>query len=64
MRWFVEITYRTDTGPTVVEHFVEELDEVADIVERGPDWNTIVDIRITLERVRSVGLTVEQSLKI
>lgn len=34
------------------QHFydIEELDELAEIIERGPDWNLIKDITITLNR--------------
>lgn len=61
MRWHVEITFRTEAGDNLVEHYVEELEEVAPIVERGPDWNTIVDIRIQLAQISSPDLTVEKS---
>jgi hypothetical protein len=61
MRWFAFITYRTDAGPIIVEHDIEELAELQTLVERGPDWNTIVDIRITLARVTSPDLTIEQA---
>ncbi len=64
MRWSVDILYRTETGDNLVEHFVEELEEIQNIVERGPDWNTIINISIDLIRVHSPGLTVERSADI
>lgn len=64
MRWHVEIIYRTEAGENVVAHYIEELDEVAEIVERGPDWNTIISISIDLVRVCTPGLTVEKSEQI
>jgi len=61
MRWSVEIIYRTESGENVVDYYIEELEELQDIVERGPDWNTIVAINIDLIRVCSPDLTVEQA---
>jgi hypothetical protein len=63
MRWKAIVTYRTEAGPLAVEHDVEELLELQDLVERGPDWNTIISIEITLARSISSDLTIEQSLE-
>lgn len=60
-RWAVEIIYRTDAGENCVPHEVEELSEIETLVERGPDWNTIIAIRVVLARMLSPGLTVEQA---
>lgn len=47
-RWAVAIIYLDET-PT--ENFeIEELSELEEIVEKGPDWNTIQHIYITLQR--------------
>lgn len=59
-RWKAVATYRSDAGPIDIEWDIEELEELQDLVERGPDWNCLVDIRITLNR-RYHGMTVEQS---
>ena len=45
-RWMAEITYTDGTPPDVVAF--EELFELQDIVERGPDWNAIECIVVTL----------------
>jgi hypothetical protein len=45
-RWMAEISYNDDK-PTDVVAF-EELFELQDIVERGPNWNTIEQIVVTL----------------
>jgi hypothetical protein len=46
-RWMAEITYRTDDeGPQV--HTFEEIGDLHDIIEMGPDWNDIEQIVITL----------------
>jgi len=45
-RWMAEITYRNG-APPLIEQF-EELVELHDIVELGPDWNEIEQIMVTL----------------
>lgn len=63
MRWKATATYRTETGPLVIEHDIEELDELADLIEASHDWNALEDIRITLaERSHPDGWTIEDSL--
>ena len=49
-RWMVCITYRTENGPTVVDYDIEELVEIDNIVESGPNWNSILDITIQLSK--------------
>lgn len=63
-RWKVSIPYRFDDGPRETVIFVEEIAELDDIIEHGPDWNAMVDCRITLNR-RSYpeDWTVEQIAK-
>lgn len=59
-RWKATIYYRSNTtGIVDVEHGIEELEELHDIVERGPDWNTIDRIEIVLDRKTSDGMTIE-----
>lgn len=60
LRWSAVVTYRTDAGPLDVIHDFEELSEVHGLVERGPDWNTIVKIEITLTS-RRYDVTIEQA---
>ena len=64
MRWNAEIIYLTDDGENVVEHFIEEIEDLHDLVEAGPDWNTIQGINLQLIEVLSPGLTVEKSKQI
>lgn len=60
-RWRAVVTYRSsEAGPVDVEHFIEEIDDLADIVERGPDWNAIERIEITLNRT-STYFTLEEA---
>jgi hypothetical protein len=63
-RWHATIYYRTDDGFTDVEHDIEEIEELQDLVEHGPDWNCIDKIVVELARPSGdPGITVEQSLK-
>lgn len=59
-RWKAVVYYRTFKGLLDIEHPLEELDELQDLVERGPDWNCIDHITITLDR-RSYDLTIEEA---
>lgn len=45
-RWHVEIEY----GNAGEQLDIEELEELHDLIERGPDWNLISFIKITLNR--------------
>jgi len=47
-RWTVSIIYRGETGAVVVDYEIEELEELQELVERGPDWNSIMDISVQL----------------
>lgn len=60
-RWKVTIWYRSESGLIDVEHGIEELEELQDIVERGADWNTIEQIVVVLNRCTNPGMTVEQA---
>ena len=60
LRWIVEIDFRTEHGVVTVDYLIEELHELDELVERGPDWNTILQIRVGLNpQCRSHGGTVE-----
>lgn len=63
-RWKAVATYRAEAGPVDVVHEIEELHEIADLIERGPDWNCLIDIRITLARPFVDGMTLEEAEKV
>jgi hypothetical protein len=46
-RWHVTVQYRMAAGPLDVEHDIEELVELHDLIEQGPNWDTILRIEIT-----------------
>ena len=61
LRWIAVVTYRAEAGPIEVDHHFEELEELERLIERGPDWNTIVSIVVTLnpEHATYPGDTIE-----
>lgn len=60
-RWHATIYYRSESGGVDVEHDFEELEDLHDIVERGPDWNAIDKIVVTLARKTDESMTLEQA---
>lgn len=59
--WHATIYYRTDDSFIDVEHDFEEIEDLHDIVERGPDWNTIDKIVVTLADKTDASLTLEKA---
>ncbi len=60
-RWKVILEHRTDFGPVETEFEIEELDELPELFERGPDWRTMIRCTVTLARNTESNLTVEQA---
>lgn len=56
LRWIATVTYRSEESPSgrssTVWH-IEELDELQDIVERGPDWNALLSVDVILNPKRA-----------
>lgn len=49
-RWRAVIEYESANGPISIEHFLEEIADLHDIIEHGPDWNTLTRCTVTLNR--------------
>ena len=63
-RWHAEVDYRTDSGIVSVPHDFEEIEDLHELIERGPDFYTIQKIVIWPQGAcASETLTVEQSLQ-
>lgn len=60
-RWTVTITHRSVYGSAAVQFDIEELEELQDIVEAGPDWHTIEYIDVRLTNNPMPELTMEQA---
>ncbi|TPK15190.1 hypothetical protein FJ872_19535 [Mesorhizobium sp. B2-5-9] len=65
-RWRAEIVYRSDLGPLELIHVFEEIEDLADLIERGPDWRCMISCEIALNRSSKEfeTLTVEQAAKL
>jgi hypothetical protein len=64
LRWIVTAVYRGDLGLIDIEFHIEELNELHDLIERGPDWNCIERISIALNpNRRAYDDTIEESLQ-
>lgn len=66
-RWQATITYRTENGSTQSVVEFEEFEDLGEIVERGPCWTIIEDIRVELQRAHfddpEVPKTLEQECR-
>jgi hypothetical protein len=62
-RWLATVTYRSDSSPIEVEHQFEEIADLHDLVERGPDWNTMeaIVVRLNPHRATHPGDTIERA---
>lgn len=61
IRWKATIVYRTDTGPLSVDYDLSEIEELQDIVERGPHWDTVYNIKIERQDLDVRPLTIEEA---
>lgn len=58
-RWRAVVTYFSEDGNVDVEHFIEELADIHDVIERGPNWYAIKDIVITLNCAEGARITLQ-----
>jgi len=49
-RWKASIEYRADEGVKTLEHYFEEMSDLHLIIEHGPDWNSLIQCTVTLNR--------------
>jgi hypothetical protein len=61
IRWTAYCTYRTATGPLQVTHDLPELADLHDLIERGPHWDTLIEIKIVKHKPNQPLLTVEEA---
>lgn len=61
VRWVATCYYRTTDGLLDVDHGFQELFELHDIIERGPDWHTLDRIEVRMRRNDTPDLTIEQA---
>lgn len=58
-RWKAVVTYRSENGPIDVLHYFDEIEDLAELIENGPHWDTIERCVIKLNQVLEPGLTIE-----
>ncbi|CAL8981523.1 hypothetical protein RHODGE_RHODGE_02852 [Rhodoplanes serenus] len=58
-RWTAVIIYRSQAGIVDVVHDIDEICDLDNLVERGPDWDTIESI--TIRRTGGDRLTLEEA---
>ena len=64
-RWRAVVWYRTETGLVDVEHWLDEVGDLHDLVEAGPHWDTIEKIEIyRVNHIDSLELTIEEAEQI
>jgi hypothetical protein len=62
IRWRAVIRYRRDAGSVSAEHFLEEIEDLHDLVEHGPHWDTVEKIEVfRINHCTDPTLTVEQT---
>jgi hypothetical protein len=49
-RWKAVLDYQHQNGLITIEHFFEEISDLHNIIEHGPDWNTLKRCVVTLNR--------------
>jgi hypothetical protein len=61
-RWVATVSYVHDDGIRKVKHAFNEIEDLDEIIERGPDWNCIKKITVRLSDYRrTANHTVEKS---
>lgn len=61
MRWLATVFYATDVGLIDVQHDLDEIGDLHDLIERGPHWDTVDHIEIVRSNKIVAGLTVERA---
>jgi len=64
VRWTATVWYRSADGPIDVTHDFEEMEELHDLVEAGPHWDTIDRIEVVRSDGRCRALTLEEAAQL
>ena len=59
--WRATVKFRTENGPVDVQYDMAELYQLHNLVEHGPHWDSIIDIRIVRARLSDGPLTIEEA---
>lgn len=63
VRWIARVFYRSESGLVDVQHDMEELEELQDLVERGANWDCIERIEIRLATPCDLYMTIERAMR-
>ena len=63
-RWMASINYRSNQGIVGIMVGFEEFDDLGDVIEQGPHWDTVESITITRLRDARDDLTIEQAAEL
>jgi hypothetical protein len=64
-RWKATVHYRNRIGTTLVDHDIEEIEDLAPLIELGPHWDTIQKVVIHLQRSpEGRQITIEEADKL
>jgi hypothetical protein len=64
-RWHATVSYRTDADLLEDETLLREIADLHDWMERGPHWDTIVDVHIKrINHIDNTSLTIEQAKRL
>jgi hypothetical protein len=67
LRWHAVVYYRTEEGTHTVDvhHDLEELEDLHDLVELGPHWDTVERIEVVrINHCTAEDLTIEAAKKL
>ena len=64
IRWHAVVHYRTANGMLEVEHDLEEISELHDLIEHGPHWDTIARIEVLRVGHEMTESTIEQAAEL
>lgn len=65
IRWHAVVHYRTENGTPEVEHDLEELGELHDLIELGPRLDTITRTEVLrVNHCMAPDMTVEQAAEL
>lgn len=53
-RWIANITFRTEAGPVTDTQFFEEMEELHNIIEEGPNFYAIESVTLTINPLRRI----------
>ena len=54
-RWVATVIYRSAAGPKMVVHEIEEIEDLQELIEQGPNFYCIMHISLNINEKRRQG---------